>query len=67
MLIEDFDQMGSMNTLYNYSHYPKQMEASIGIENIFNAVRIDYVWRLNYLNHSGIQKSGIRATIALTF
>ena len=43
------------------------MEASIGIENIFNAVRIDYVWRLNYLNHSGIQKSGIRATIALTF
>lgn len=43
------------------------MEASIGIENIFNAVRIDYVWRLNYLNHSGIQNSGIRATIALTF
>lgn len=67
MLIEDFDQMGSMNTLYNYSHYPKQMEASIGIENIFKAVRIGYVWRLNYLKHLGIQNSGIRATIALTF
>ena len=43
------------------------MEASIGIENIFNAVRLDYVWRLNYLNHQGIQKNGIRATVALTF
>jgi len=43
------------------------MEASVGIENIFNAVRIDYVWRLNYLDHPGIQKNGIRATIALSF
>ena len=43
------------------------MEASIGIENIFNAVRVDYVWRLNYHHHSGIQKNGIRATIALSF
>ena len=43
------------------------MEASVGIENIFNAVRVDYVWRLNYLDHPGIQKNGIRATIALSF
>lgn len=43
------------------------MEASVGIENIFNAVRVDYVWRLNYLDHPGIQKNGIRATVALTF
>lgn len=43
------------------------MEASIGIENIFNAVRVDYVWRLNYHHHSGIQKNGIRATVALSF
>lgn len=27
MLIEDFNQMGSMNTLYNYAYYPKHMEA----------------------------------------
>ena len=43
------------------------MEASIGIENIFNAVRVDYVWRLNYHHHQGIQKNGIRATVALSF
>ena len=27
MLIEDFDQMGSINTIYNYAYYPKHMEA----------------------------------------
>lgn len=43
------------------------MEASVGIENIFNAVRVDYVWRLNYTDHPGIQKTGIRATVALSF
>ena len=43
------------------------MEASVGIENIFNAVRVDYVWRLNYHNHPNIQKYGIRATVALSF
>ena len=43
------------------------MEASVGIENILNAIRVDYVWRLNYRNHPGIQKNGIRATIALSF
>ena len=43
------------------------MEASIGIENIFNAVRVDYVRRLNYLDHPDIQKNGIRATIVLSF
>lgn len=43
------------------------MEASVGIENIFNAVRVDYVWRLNYRNHPEIQKNGIRATIAFSF
>lgn len=43
------------------------MEAGVGIENIFNAVRIDYVWRLNYLSHKDIQKRGIRATIKMSF
>ena len=43
------------------------MEASVGIENIFNAIRVDYVWRLNYLDHPGIQKNGIRATVVLSF
>ena len=31
------------------------MEASVGIENIFKFMRLDYVWRLNYRDNPGIQ------------
>jgi hypothetical protein len=42
MLIEDFDQLGSMNTIYNYDYYPKHMEA-LGYEKEVDwiQVRID--------------------------
>ena len=43
------------------------MEASVGIENIFKFLRIDYVWRLSYRNLENIQKSGVRMTIELSF
>ena len=43
------------------------MEASVGIENIFKFLRIDYVWRLNYRDRPDIQKSGIRATMRISF
>ena len=35
------------------------MEASVGIENIFKFMRLDYVWRLNYLDNPGIQRRGV--------
>lgn len=53
-------------TTYKMSDTP-YMEASVGIENIFKFLRIDYVWRLNYLDHPDIQKSGVRMTMALSF
>lgn len=42
MLIEDFNQTGSMNTLYNYPYYPKHME-TLGYEKEVDwiQVRID--------------------------
>ena len=43
------------------------MEASVGIENIFKFLRIDYVWRLNYRDNPDIQKRGIRCTMRLSF
>lgn len=43
------------------------MEASVGIENIFKFLRVDYVWRLSYRNHPDIQKSGVRMTMVLSF
>jgi len=43
------------------------MEYTIGIENIFQFFRIDYVRRLNYLDHPGTSKDGIRISFDLSF
>lgn len=43
------------------------MEYSIGIENIFQFFRIDYVRRLNYLDHPNINKDGIRISFDVSF
>ena len=43
------------------------IEASVGIENIFQLLRLDYVWRLNYRDHPGIQTKGVRCTMRLSF
>lgn len=43
------------------------MEYNIGIENIFKFFRIDYVRRLNYLDHPNIDKDGFRISFDLTF
>ena len=43
------------------------MEAGVGLENIFKVLRIDYVWRLTYLNHPHIDKTGIRIVLDFGF
>jgi len=44
------------------------MEASVGIENIFKVLRVDYVWRLNYRNVPyKIDRSGLRIAVHITF
>lgn len=43
------------------------MELSFGIENIFKFIRLDYVWRLNYLDNPGIQTHGVRCTMKMSF
>lgn len=43
------------------------MEASVGIENIFKFLRLDYVWRLNYRDHPGIQTKGVRFMMRMSF
>lgn len=43
------------------------MEAGVGIDNIFHLIRIDGVWRLNYLNNPGVPKFGIKASLELKF
>ena len=43
------------------------MEVGVGILNIFNFLRLDYIWRLNYLNSPNIEKSGLRFDLDLYF
>lgn len=43
------------------------MEASVGIENIFKFLRLDYVWRLSYKDHPDIQRRGIRFMMKISF
>lgn len=48
------------------THRP-YMEAGVGVENIFKVLRVDYVWRLSYLDTPGIDRHGIRIAVHVTF
>ena len=43
------------------------MECSVGIHNIFKILHIDYVRRLNYLDHPDANKWGVRFMVMRTF
>ncbi len=43
------------------------MEASAGLENILQVLRVEYVRRLSYLNHPNVDKGGIRFSVKLDF
>ena len=54
-----------------HNHYMKAslpyMEMSVGIENIFKVLRVDYVRRLTYTNLPGVSKWGIRIQFHIQF
>jgi len=43
------------------------MEAGVGVENIFKVLRVDYIWRLTYLHHPGIDVGGVRFVLDFGF
>ena len=43
------------------------MEMSVGLDNIFRILRLDYSWRLTYRDSPGACKSGLRFTFHFTF
>jgi hypothetical protein len=43
------------------------VEAALGVENIFKVLRIDFIWRLTYLDNPDIVKYGIRAKLQFDF
>jgi hypothetical protein len=42
-------------------------EAAIGVENIFKVLRVDFIWRLSYLDNPNIVKYGLRAKLQFDF
>jgi len=59
------DQQGNLTT-FTLGRKP-YMEASAGIENIFNVLRVEYVRRLSYLDHPDLDKGGIRFSLKIDF
>ena len=43
------------------------MEAAFGFENILKIIRLDYIWRLNYLDKPGIRRGGVRVALQFKF
>lgn len=43
------------------------VEAALGVENIFKVLRVDFIWRLTYLDNPNIVKYGIRAKLQFEF
>lgn len=43
------------------------VEAGVGVENIFKILRVDFLWRMSYLENPDISKFGIRGSFQLTF
>lgn len=42
------------------------MEMSVGIENIFKLIRVDYVRRLNYMSNPKAHRNGVRVSLRFT-
>lgn len=43
------------------------MEMGVGIDNILTCLRVDYVWRLTYMNRANIARRGLRIQLHFTF
>lgn len=56
----------SNGQVYRLGNEP-YMEAAFGIENIFKMVRVEYIRRLNYLDHPGVSKHGFQIAVHFGF
>lgn len=53
-------------TTFGFVNRP-YVEASVGLENILNVLRVEYVKRLSYLDHPNLQKNGFRFSVRFGF
>jgi hypothetical protein len=42
-------------------------EVGVGVENIFKIIRVDALWRLSHLDHSNIERFGVRMGVQIIF
>ncbi len=64
ILTRDFNYDGQPDI---YTLNKPFVEAAIGVENIFKVLRVDFIWRLTYLDNPNIVKYGIRAKLHVDF
>ena len=62
----DLFEFPTNGTVYRLGHDP-YMEAVVGVDNIFKVLRVEYIRRLNYLNHPGVSKHGVQIAVAIAF
>lgn len=43
----------------SYSFSAPYMEAGVGITNFLKVIRIEYIWRLNYMQHTDVRRGGL--------
>lgn len=59
-------ELPTNGTVYRMGNAP-YMEVAMGLENIFKILRVEYVRRLSYLDHPGIQKHGVQIAVSMSF
>ena len=63
---KNLDLLVDKNILTRLGKKP-YMEAGFGVENILKILRVDFIYRLSYLNNPDISKFGIRGSIQISF
>lgn len=61
-----FPMTDGQPSTYAFQKQP-YFEAGVGIYNILKVLRVDYIWRFSYLNHTNISTSGIRFRLKFNF
>lgn len=62
----DIFALPSNGPVYHLGNDP-YMEVAFALDNIFKVVRLEYIRRLNYLDHPGISKHGVQIAVTVGF
>ncbi|MFN8155454.1 MAG: DUF5686 family protein [Bacteroidia bacterium] len=66
-LKQDNLNLQTNNSLFYSLNKKPYVEAGVGVENIFKIFRVDFLWRLSYLENPNISRFGFRGSFQITF